>query len=522
MASKDFPLTLTIKAIDKATGPLRVMTGKIAKFTAPFRSFGKDLSNFSEAAGLAKIGAGFKGVGSAVGKVGGEAAALGAKMFALAGVAGFALFSIVKGAVDAGDKLGEMSQRVGLGVDVYASLQHAAAQADVSQEDFNAGMDTFNKRLGDMKAKGGPLLAFLNKTSPALAKQMKGAKGTESALSMMTDALSRIEDPQRRAALAAAAFGKSNTQMGQFLGQGNAAIQEQQTAYMRLAGSQEEFARNAGALDNAMRETETAFLGLRSAAMGALFPAFTKLSKTVTEFIVKNRDGIKQWAEGAASAITAWVEGGGLDRLVAGFREFASGVGKVVDFLGGFKGVAIAAGAVMAGPLIASVLGLVPAVISLGVALAPLAVALAPFLIAAAPFIAAAVGIGAAAYAIYDNWGGIKLFFSDLWTDTAATFQSAWAWISPIVDKVTSAAAIIANPMGAITRGASGALGGLLGFGSAAPLPVESARVPAAGVSSTATVEVNFNGAPAGMTAKLDRNSSQPVDLSVGRNMVSQ
>jgi hypothetical protein len=114
--------------------------------------------------------------------------------------------------------------------------------------------------------------------------------------------------------------------MGRFLHQGSAAIQEQQRRYMELTGSQEDFARGAGLLDNQMRETELAFTGLRNVAAGALFPALTQLAGAVTAFLVKNRDGLKRWATGAAAALQKWIDGGGIDRLVASLTAIGGAV----------------------------------------------------------------------------------------------------------------------------------------------------------------------------------------------------
>ena len=538
--SAEFPLTLTIRALDKASGPLRAFTGKLNKITAPFRTFGKDFGDFSKAANLGGIVKGFQGVGSAVSGVGREAFALGGKLALMAGAAGLALFSIVHGAVEAGDKLGEMAQRVGVGVDFYASLGHAANLADVDQESFNSSMDTFNKRLGEAKAGGGPLLAFLGKVSPALAKQVKGAKSTEQGLSLMTDAFSKVTDSGKLAALSAATFGKGSLQMGQFMHQGSAAIQGQMGAYLALAGSQVAFAEGAGDLDNAMKDTEVAFLGLRSAAFGGLFPAFTLLSKAVTAFLVKNRDGLQKWATETGAAITKWIEGGGIERVVAGLKEFGEKAAWLFDKIGGLEGALVGAGLFMAGPLIMSVLGLIPAFISLGVAMAPLAIALTPFLVAAAPFLLLAGLIGGAGYLIFKSWepikamfGGVSTAFSGLsdvingivtfdmgrvidgWTKAIGGFKEA---LMPALQLLTM---VPGGNMAINFLAGSGLLDKAMGTGAgfAGAVGADAARVDPKRVSSSAAVSVSFDNLPRGARVTQEKNSSQPVDLSLGYSM---
>jgi hypothetical protein len=549
--AKVYPLSLVIRAIDRATGPLKAITESLNTFTKPVNKFRKDWGKFSESAGFARLGAAAGGFSGALRNIGGEAVGLGFKISAMSGVAVAALVTIGRGAVDAGDELAEFSQRAGVTVDWFASMRHAAAQADVSQEDFNGAIDKFNKNLGDISAgKGGAFLKFLEKVSPALAKEIKGAKGTEAAFSIMIDAFTRVKDPAKRAALSAAAFGKSSLQMGQFLGQGSAAIQAQMVEYMRLSGSQEEFANRSSDLDNALRETETAFLGLRSAAGGALFPAVTQLSKAVTGFLVQNRDGLKKWAEGAALAIQKWIDGGGIPRLVDGVGRLATNVGKAVDFLGGFKGVAIAAALVMSGPLLGAIAALVPAVYGLGVALLT------------TPVGWLALGLGAVAGAIYlvtFRWKETKAFLDDF-VPVAGKQIDDWRngimalvkvvrilrgelSIGDLVDwdkrPLTAAEKRLGPDAGPLDRfmawnntsagptgekpivermveGAPGLWERFKAWNDMRPTP---AAVGAKGGESKVKIEIA--GAPRGTRVTQDPNSSQPVDLSVGYSMAA-
>lgn len=538
MSVAEFPLALVIKAVDKATGPLRAMAARMKAITAPTDKLGKEWGDFSKAAGLGNLVEGFKGVGSAIGNVGHQAFALGTQLFAVAGVAGFAMFSIIHGAVEAGDKLAEMADRTGTSVDFYASLGQAANLADVDQEQFNNSMDKFNKALGDAKAGGGPLLELLSKVGPGLAKQLKAVKSTEEGLSLMTDAFARLPDTQRRAALSGAAFGRGNLQMGEFLHQGGAAVQKQQREFLRLAGSQEAFARGASDLDNAIKASQVAFLGLRSAAAGALFPAFTKLTNVVTEFVAKNRDGIKAWAEGAALAINQWVDGGGIDRLVTGFKDIAAVVGRAIDWVGGFKGVALIVGGIMAGPLLVSVLGLIPAFISLAVAIAPLALALFPFIVAAAPWLAAAALIAGAAYLIVKNWETVKTFFAALFPNLSRDIGDATTGIMAFVDWVGKATAAWSAFKGTSENKGSGAnwidntdAGKWLNnkFGAAATTGADAARATSnadaprpsagAGTGQPARVSVDFSNLPKGANVSHDPGDTY-LDLAMGRSLV--
>jgi hypothetical protein len=524
--NKDFPLTLTIKAVDNATGALKEINAQIKNM--PIVQLKNKLGDFGKDLGLPGLGKSIAGVGSALSNVGSTAAALGLKIAGLAGAAAFGFYRIVKGAVDAGDKLNEMSKRVGLSVDAYASLQYAAAQADVSQEEFNGAMDKFNRNLGDAKAGGGALLTFLKKVAPGLATQVKGTKNTEQALSLMTDAMERVKDPARRAALAGAAFGKSGLQMGQFLGQGSKAIQEFQRRFIELAGSQEESAKSSDDADNALRDLETSFLGLRSAAAGQLLPALTELAKALSGIVAGNRGDLKQWATETGASISKWVKSGGLTQLVTDLKELSKTVGGIIDALGGLKGVMIGVAGFMAADFLMSVVKLGGSLLSLGASALPVAVRgflllqgalegvnLVMIGFAAAPFVLAAVGIGAAAYQIYQNWQPLKEFFVDLWDSVILSFRSGWSAVEPII----KAMAMVPGFGGLKLAGMAGdAFAGQTTFQDRLQRPDFQVRRPGAQAQRAPdkahiTIDVN---APAGTRARIAPASTADVDMSLG------
>lgn len=559
MATKEFPLSLVIKAVDRATGPLRQISRGIEKFTFPLRKLGTSFRALGNAAGFPRMAGALKGVGSALGKVGGAAVGIGKTLGGLAAVAGFAFVGIVKHAVEAADKLGEMAGRVGLGVDAYASLQHAAGQADIEQEAFNGAMDQFNKRLGEAKAGGGSLLAFLNKVSPALAAQVKGAKSTEEAMGLMTGAFGKLEDPGKRAALAAAAFGNSGLQMGSFLHQGTAEIQKQRDEYLRIAGSQEDTVRSAGALDNAMKKLSAAFSGLMSSGLGPLMPALTELSGAATEFIAQNREGIGKWARETSAAITGWVKGGGIERLIAGFKKFSDTVSPIVAKLGGWPIVlGGVAAAIVGGPLIAALATLSSSFVTLGLAI--LGTPVGWFLLGAA-------AIAGAVWLIYDNWGGITEFFSTtfggvkklmngfnevmlgvLTLDIGRVLAGWGEAVDGFRTSLMSALKLLTLlPGGNLVLGKlaeSGALKAVLGstepagpnasfeppatasfepaaLSSRPRLDANAARPISSVVSSEAKVAVTFDNLPRGARVTTDPNNTANLDTSLGYSMAN-
>src|SRR5215510_7390261 len=155
---KEFPLSIVIRTVDKATAGIQEITKSLDKMTAPTRAFGKAFGKLKEAAGVDKVIDGFKGVGSAVLDVG---KTFGTLAFAVGGAA----YAVVKLTAEF-DDLGDAAERIGVGVDKLAGLRYAAKMSGTSVEALDQGLMTFNKNLGQLKAGKGKMLGFLETATP--------------------------------------------------------------------------------------------------------------------------------------------------------------------------------------------------------------------------------------------------------------------------------------------------------------------------------------------------------------------
>ena len=516
MAGKEFPLSLLIKAVDRATEPLRRVNKRIHDFTAPVRRLSNSFRALATEAGLPRLAAGFRAVGHAVGRVGSAVWSLG-KRFALLGVAaGYVFYRILSGTIKAGDDLATFSKRVGMTADAFAQLRFAAEQSDVEAEQFAKGMDYFNKAIGEAKAGTGALTTLLKKTSPAFLNQLMHTKNAEQALGLMTKSFVKITDPTKRAALAAAAFGRSGQQIGVWLSEGGAQIDEQRKRYAELSGSQQEFADNSAKLDNALRETGMAFAGLRNVALAKLMPAFEKIAKWLTGFLMKHRDSIAAWAERAGKAIEAWVDGGGLDRLIDAFREVIAGITRAstavkeatlsissiersIDRLASKTEIVRAVLRAFTDPLLQ-----IPTLVRS--AFGP--VLMMPNLLRGivSPFVALADVVVTQVEMIGEA-------FTNLWTAITSGFDR----VRPVLEKLAPVLSG-ASPIGALY---SAYQTGSNLLGSQRPaLPIDRAAGPRAAPQET-HVTIDVNGLPRGARVTRESGGTAPLDLNLGYSMVT-
>lgn len=312
MATKDTKLSITISAIDKATGPIRAVSAQLGQLTSPLRGFGAKLSGVTS--GLFDA---LKRVGSMFGDMLSSIPVVGA---AIAGVVGGAVYGL-KSLVDEFDELGDKAEALGVGVDFLSQLRYAAKRSGASVEELDNGLQAFTTSMGLARAGTGRMAAFLKSdVQGPLLKQLRATKNNEEAFTLLAAAAKKIVDPAKRAAFAAKTLG--NASLAPLLARGADGIQTLRKRYLELAGSQGEAAAKAGEADDAMVDLNASTDGLKAAIVSGLAPAMTKVIQRLTKWISEHREDVAQWAADIGEKLP------GVFKKVAGFIEQAIGKAK--------------------------------------------------------------------------------------------------------------------------------------------------------------------------------------------------
>jgi len=133
--------------------------------------------------------------------------AAGVAVVAMAGAAGFALLS--NRAIKAGDAIAKTSDRIGISTDTLQEYRHAADLAGVSTEQLDSGFEAFTKRLGEARAGTGTMTTLIQKMDAEFLKTIVAAKSSDDALGLMLAKIGSLSNQADKAALSAAAFGRS-------------------------------------------------------------------------------------------------------------------------------------------------------------------------------------------------------------------------------------------------------------------------------------------------------------------------
>ena len=543
---KDFPLSITVRTVDKATSGLKRINDQIERARKPYKALGEQFRNLYKSSGLSQIASGFKGIGSELRGVARDLGIVGA-------AAGAAVFGF-KHLVEEFDNLGDTAEKAGVSVDFLAQLRHSAEAAGSSAEELDAGLSTFTKSVGQARAGTGKLTGFLKKVSPELLKQVKGAKSNEEAFDLMANAIAKIPDPARRAALATAAFGGAGTALAPLLGRGKKGIDELRQAYFEHAGSQQAAADAAQKAKEAMEPLHGEFTRMKATLVTELAPAFIELTRRLQTFLTSHRTEIaafiRNFGEALPGAISRAIDF--LGEVRDALAPVVQWIGKMVEMVGGagnaVKILVVAWASFKALNLAGHLLGIVGGLVKMAGAIKAVSTAGAVADAAGGggagggklgvlkwvPHVAAVTGGAAVGTWLGQKAGTQRLFGSDdarLQRDALGSDRDSFGrhkvahrlglTEGELAKRLAEGRAMLAARAGSdevSARAAANRVPSAAEFRKTQGVGPLAAEAPAA---ATAKVEVEFKNAPPGMRVRKDGKSTADVDLSTGYQMVT-
>jgi len=442
MAEKGFPLNVVLKAIDRVSGPLKGIAGRIQAFGNTVSAVRGKFSDLSERSGLTNLTEKVVGLGGALKGVGDGVTTAATRIAGLAAATGIAsggLVVMAQAYADATGAIGDTAERTGISRERFQELSFAAQLSGSSAETLGGALQKMNLAVG--KAAEGS--KDLKEMFAGLGIRLKNSNGTlkttDELFNTFVDRISKIKDPSLQAQAAVKVFGKSATELLPLIRGGTAGL-----------GEMADQARKLGVVisDDAVREGEEfgdvldmvkmAMAGVGNTVAGILVPQLNKLGNTLIETIVKYRPQIEAFATAFAENLPGNIERvtNFLSDLYNGIQPVVTAVDWLSDSIGGANVVLIALGLYIGGPLLVSLISLGTSIVSVATAMSgPLMFALKAagtgFLtlgkaILTTPlgwFLAAIAAVGAAAYIIYDNWEQIGDFFTEKWASVKAAFS---------------------------------------------------------------------------------------------------
>lgn len=553
--AKQTHLQAILSAVDKISPVLRGVNGTVAKTKMGLGSM--NMVNFGAAQRkLGMFGKAFRDVGnSSRGVLGG----LGLPTSIALGALGFGFAAAAKRALDYAGALTDASENTGLAVGPMQEMQSVFKAGGVSAEDFTSAVTKLNKGMADAAAGKDKGLAGLFTQLRIPLRDAKGQiRGVEEVMGDLSSAFEKNTNPAVRTRMAMELFGKAGAKLISVMAQGGKSFAQARAEMQRLGLVLADVATKrlddlGDALGMLGQQVQVQLAG----AFAVAAPAVEGATKSLMEWIAGNKEMLQQKLgaviERMANAFKAWVDSGGIERLMTGIQGIVEGVGDFIEAMGGVKNVLMGIGVlILAGP--------VASLFSLGAAFARLALmAAGPLLtltgiivklglaMLANPVFLAITLIAVAAYMIYKNWEPISQFFVELWETVTSVFTEKWEAIKAVVTSglaliegllaswsplalIKAAWGPVLSFLGTVWEAASkviGAVGGVSAPGAAGGAAVGSATpLSRAGALQAPTsrvqgdMKVRFENAPPGMRVEQGAVSpglTQSVDVGYRR-----
>ena len=284
----------------------------------------------------------------------------------MTGIAGSGFIRGIKSAQEYANAIGDLADRLGVSTKFLQEQSYIAKMNASSSEEMTAAIENLSKQYGMLKSGTGSLYTSLQKISPALARQLQGAKSSEEAFNLMIKALRKVEDPARRVYLAQLAFGSAGKGMINIAEQSEESLENlrKEAAAAGLV-MDETSVKGAQDLGGELTVLQEHVRGIFNMFASKLIPILTPFIKRVTEWIKANRELIATKIDKFVSQFADILSKIDLEMVLNAMSGFASVCLRVTDILAGLNKWVILLGVALASGLICNVINLGSAILGL-------------------------------------------------------------------------------------------------------------------------------------------------------------
>ena len=125
------------------------------------------------------------------------------------GAIGAAFIAAAKKAVNFADEIAKTADMVGISTNALQELRVATDLAGISQGQLDSALGALSKRMGELRHNTGTMNTFLNKSDPQFKTLLQNTTSNEQAFRLIIGRLDTMTNAQDKAALSAAAFGRT-------------------------------------------------------------------------------------------------------------------------------------------------------------------------------------------------------------------------------------------------------------------------------------------------------------------------
>ena len=315
--------------------------GKDKGASQTLRTVQKQLNDVSQA--TKQCGDAWKEFGKNVGKI--AIAAVGGVTVLGAGV-----LKMANSFAEAGDKAAKTSAALGIGIEAYQEMQYAMEQSGLSAEEFDSALQKFN--LTVRQGAAGSDTAAKKLTAIGLSVQKLNSMGPEQAIKRISDYMQTLPNDAARTRVAVELFGKqAGPKMMAAMKMGSKGLEafadEARKMGIIITDEQAHMSESYGDNLNRLKKSVT---GLKNqfiaGAIGPLSEAFLTLANSVSSNLPSIQELGAKFGEWLGNAVQKLPEI--IQKIKDVFTWISGAVGKVKDFVGGWKNLMIVIGSLIA------------------------------------------------------------------------------------------------------------------------------------------------------------------------------
>lgn len=349
---------IVISAVDKASAIFRKVNDGASRLTRPFEEVGKSFKSLGRELGFERIGKNLTAIGKEAGGAARSISNIVAPTAAITGIGSVAgVAELAVNWAKLGRSIDNSARGIGVSTGQLQSFQGAAKMVGIDAGTTAASMDSLATTMQDAQwGRNQGALMMLNKLGIGLKKAKDGSKDVIGEYKAIANAIAGEKDPQVQA-LIANTLGVGS--MLPFLREGQAGIERYEGMVKKLGYVMDDSAIKRG------KEFSVSLAGLGIAVDGVknsigdkLIPVMKPLIDQFTNWLAVNREWISVNIGKAAEGFATWINAIDWKAVGEGIINFGKGIGKLVDWLGGWQNAALLVVGVMNAGLIAGVVSL--------------------------------------------------------------------------------------------------------------------------------------------------------------------
>jgi len=530
---------LILQAIDKATAPIAAVGRALDKVGQAPRAVAAALGRIGQEVGLANVAARANVATQALGNVAGAAGAAALKLAAIAGVGGGGLLGLARGTANYSEQILMLSEKTGIATDRFQALAFAAEQSSVGPESFADAMKFLNANITEALQGNADAKQWFEAAGVSINDASGKAKTADVIFLEMADAFQKSGNAAAKVKIAMGTLGRAGVDMIPLLNGGSAAIEDlmgkAKSLGLILDGDAIKQAEAFGdKLSQLWQIVKATGIAIGAALIPHLEPLIDRFVDLAAELKPVVAARIGEWFQSLGDVVPVVIDG--LARFWDVLQQVGSAIAWVGDTFGYGTTVAVALGAMIAGPLVLAFANLTIAATLLGTSLGGVfaklgAAAVMPAVAAfGALFTAVRTGTGImAAFNIVLAANPVGLIVLGVVALGAAIAAAVIYW-DPMMDAIAKVGDAIKQGLGAafdwigakidfVVGGATRALGAIV---SVLPDGVRQAlgfAAPAAAAAAAATGGVASGGASAALSRQAP---AQALSAGAARGATTQ